>query len=122
MHKNKALVSLVFGLGFILIMGIVLLGYGLYQRASDPEFKFFKSSNDNPTQISSTVDISADLKSKLPVNVSIPLAKGSQINKIEVSGKNIVVHITNEAKRDLLLILDAETGTIMRQIRFDHPQ
>jgi len=122
MHKNKALVSLVFGLGIILIGGISLLAYGLIQRGNDPDFKFFKTDPEMPLETSSQHDKLVPAISKLPANISIPLAKGTWISAIETSGNKIIVHITNEAKRDQLLILDARTGAVISRIRFDHAQ
>jgi hypothetical protein len=118
MHKNKALVSLVFGLGIILFGGLVLLGYGLNQRADDPNFRFFKSNESRPAEFSKKPALPTGMKAKLPINISIPVAKGSRVSKVEASDGKIIVHITNKAKRDLILILDAETGAVLRRIRF----
>jgi hypothetical protein len=122
MHKNKALVSLVFGLGIILIGGISLLAYGLYQRGNDPDFKFFKTASEMSVKAGSQPVKLAPRIPKLPANISIPLAKGTWVSAIESSGSNIIVHITNEAKRDQLLILDVNTGAVLSRIRFDRPQ
>ena len=122
MHKNKALVSLVFGLGIILIGGLSLLAFGLYQRASDPDFKFFKTDKEMPVKTSGPSVKLAPTISKLPANISIPLTKGTWVSKIETAGDKIIVHITNEAKRVQLLILDARTGAVVSRIRFDHAQ
>ena len=119
MHKNKALVSLVFGLGIILIGGFGLLIFGLYQRASDPDFKFFSENSDKPAQISSAANPTPRLNTNLPVNISIPLPTGERIKEIEASGNRIIVHITNQAKQDQIMVLDAETGAVIRRLRFD---
>ena len=119
MHKNKALVSLVFGLGIILIGGFGLLIFGLYQRASDPDFKFFSENSDKPAQISPAANPTPRLNTNLPVNISIPLPKGERIKEIEASGNRIIVHITNQAKQDQIMVLDAETGAVIRRLRFD---
>tara|TARA_B100000315_G_C14560171_1_gene580113 strand:- start:1368 stop:1706 length:339 start_codon:yes stop_codon:yes gene_type:complete len=109
MQKNKALVSLVMGLSVILIGGFILLVYGLVQQSANPDFKLFKSSEAVP----------AELRAKLPANISIPLPPGSWVREIEASDGKIIVHVTTEAKRDRILILDAATGVIIRRIRFD---
>lgn len=119
MHKNKALVSLVLGLGIILVGGFVLLVYGLVQRANDPDFKLFVGEDTKPAETSKIPTVSAALKAKLPDNTAISLAKGSWISEIETTGNKIIVHIRNEAKRDLILVLDANSGAVLRRIRFD---
>ncbi|MDP7600484.1 MAG: DUF6476 family protein [Rhodospirillales bacterium] len=109
MQKNKALVLLVMGLSVILIGGFALLVYGLVQQASNPDFKFFKSSEAVP----------ADVKAKPPANISIPIPQGSKVGEIEVSEGKIIVHLTTETRQDRILILDAETGVVIRRIRLE---
>ncbi len=120
MQKNKALVSLVFGLGLIIMGGLVLLGYGLSQRAKDPNFSFFKSSDETPEKINEKISNKKSISTAdLPKNISIPLAKGARVSRVDVSDDKIVVHIIDEAKRDLILILDAHSGAVIRRIHFD---
>ena len=109
MHKNKALVSLVMGLSVILIGGFALLVYGLVQQANNPNFKFFKSSESVP----------ANIKANLPANISIPIPQGSRVSDLEVSEGKIIIHLTTAAKPDRILILDAETGAVIRRIQLD---
>ena len=120
MHKNKALVSLVLGLSIILVGGLGLLGYGLYKRASNPDFKFFTTNNEKPAKTSKLLGKASNSNGELPTNISIPLAKGEWVIKIALSDGNIIAHVTSVEKRDRFLIIDAKTGAIMRQIRFDH--
>ena len=120
MHKNKALVSLVLGLSIILVGGLGLLGYGLYKRASNPDFKFFTTNNEEPAKTSKLLGKDSNSNGELPTNISIRLAKGEWVIKIALSDGNIIAHVTSVEKRDRFLIIDAETGAIMRQIRFDH--
>ena len=42
MRKNKALISIVIILGLIIILGLGALIFGLYEKAKDPSFSFFK--------------------------------------------------------------------------------
>jgi len=109
MQKNKSLVSLVMGLSVILIGGFALLVYGLVQQASNPNFKFFKSSEAVP----------ANIKANLPANISIPIPQGSRVSELEVSEGKIIIHLTTQAKRDRILILDAKTGSVISRIRLD---
>jgi hypothetical protein len=120
MHKNKALVSLVLGLSIILVGGLGLLGYGLYKRVSNPDFKFFTTNNEKPAKTSKLLGKASNSNGELPTNISIRLAKGEWVIKIALSDGNIIAHVTSVEKRDRFLIIDAETGAIMRQIRFDH--
>ena len=98
MHNNKALVSLVFGLGLILIGGLCLLVYGFIQKADDPNFKFFKN---EPVQASVPASNSSVTQ---PQNVTIPLPSGSKIKEMAASGNKIILHITTKDEIDQILV------------------
>ena len=40
-----ALKSLVIGLGLLIVLGLLLVGYGFYRKSSDPEWKLMSSSS-----------------------------------------------------------------------------
>ncbi len=120
MQKNKALVSLVVGLGLMIIAGLIILVWGLYQKSADPNFKMFSESDDKPALVRSTPAVPPSPTEKpFPANVSIPLPQGYWIEEMEITSGRIIVHITNDTKRDRILILDADTGAVIRRIRFD---
>ncbi len=109
MQKNKALVLLVMGLSVILIGGFALLVYGLVQQASNPDFKLFKSSE----------AVTSKVKANLPVDISVSIPKGSKIGDLEVTEGKIIIRLTSEAKPDRILVLDADTGAVLRRIQLD---
>ena len=115
MQRNKALVSIVITLGFIIIGGLSILGYGLFKKANDPDFKFFKNSVQTRMKPSHS-------NTNFKNNISILLEKKEWVHGITTSENKIIVHITSENKQDRLLILNANNGTLIGQIKFKYPK
>ena len=118
MSKNKALVLIVFSLGLIIISGLMLLGYGLYQRALDPSFKLFNFKN-KPEIYDTQVLAKNQNKNKLiPQKIKIALSLNEWVRDVKTLQNRLVIHITTDLKKDRILILDADTGSIITSINF----
>ena len=118
MSKNKALVLIVFSLGLIIISGLMLLGYGLYQRALDPSFKLFNFKN-KPEIYDTQVLAKIQNKNKLiPQKIKIALSLTEWVRDVKTLQNGLVIHITTDLKKDRILILDANTGSIITSINF----
>ncbi|MEE2998605.1 MAG: hypothetical protein VX693_01665 [Pseudomonadota bacterium] len=115
MQRNKALVSIVITLGFIIIGGLAVLGYGLFKKANEPDFKFFKKSVQKP-------DKPLHSNTNFKKSISILLAKKERVHGIATSENKITIHITSENKQDRLLILNANNGALIGQIKFKYPK
>ena len=118
MQRNKALVSIVLLLGFVIIGGIALLGYGLFEKANNPDFKFFKNVIETPNNKIETHDRNSGFNTSFSKNISILLAKEEWVHEIMTSKNKIILHITNKSKNDRLLILDADNGSVISKINF----
>ena len=118
MQRNKALVSIVLLLGFVIIGGIALLGYGLFEKANNPDFKFFENVIETPNNKIKTHDRNSGLNTSFRKNISILLAKEEWVHEVVASKNKIILHITNKSKNDRLLILDADNGSIISKINF----
>jgi hypothetical protein len=121
MERNKTLVSIVIGLGIILIGGLAILGYGLFQRANNPEFKFFKSSAKTTPEVNKLPEKNSNLSTAESKKIHIPLNKGEWIQEMKTSKNKIIIRITNEAKNDRLLIIDPTNGSVIFSIYFGQP-
>lgn len=112
MHPNKALVTLVFAMGGIIVVGMAALGYGLYQKSTDPNFSLFKS---KPAAVPTASP-----------NVAIPLPPGARIADIQVTGNRIIVQVVEDkdgkALRSGIMIIDAETGEVIKRLTFGDSQ
>lgn len=118
MQRNKALVSIVLLLGFVIIGGIALLGYGLFEKANNPDFKFFKNVIETPNNKIKTHDKNSGFNTSFSKNISILLAKEEWLHEVVTSKNKIILHITNKSKNDRLLILDADNGSVISKINF----
>ena len=118
MQRNKALVSIVLLLGFVIIGGIALLVYGLFEKANNPDFKFFKNVIETPHNKIKSHDKNSGLNTSFRKNISILLAKEEWVHEIMTSKNKIIVHITSKSKNDRLLILDADNGSVISKINF----
>ena len=122
MHKNKALVSIVLILGFVIIAGLGILVFGLYKKANDPSFNFFKQTNKKKNITEKIPNNPVQENTKFKKNISIPLTKGEWISNVATSQNKIIIHITNNYKKDRLLILNATNGSIISHVKFKQSQ
>jgi hypothetical protein len=122
MQKNKALVSIVLVLGLVILIGLALLGYGIFKTANNPNFKFFKSAVEKPNNNKKAFNVGESLNPSIKKNILIKLAKEEWVHGVTTSMNKVLVHITNKNKEDRLLILNADNGSIIRQIKFQRRQ
>lgn len=111
MHSNKGIISVVIGLGILLMAGFAALGYGFFKRTSNPDFSFFER-NEIKTSVTQRNN------SPLPGSVKMLIPAGTNVKNIETTTTNIVVHLVDQQGRTSLLILDGATGAFIRRIEF----
>ena len=100
MIPNKALLSLVIGMGVVILAMLGAVGYGILQRSGDAG----RGSGVG------TVTAGPDL------TVAIP--PGSSIASVERSGELLLVHVVDEEDRSTVLFIDPTDGRIVRRIAF----
>ena len=122
MQNNKALISIVLFLGLIIISGLALLGFGIYKRATNQEFKLFNKTPAEAAKKSIISDGTVSIKTRPTKNIAIPLTKQEWIQQVTTSNNSIIVHINSKTKNVRLLILDANNGSIISEIKFEHHQ
>ncbi|MGB0749265.1 MAG: hypothetical protein ACPGO3_11005 [Magnetospiraceae bacterium] len=110
----RALKALVIGLGVMILAGVTILGYGMYQKASDPNFTFFKKSESQaPAQpapepplaiAASSMDIGfGDIDLKVP--------EGTRIAEAHIAGRYLVLRLTGAVERVALISLETGQAT-----------
>jgi hypothetical protein len=122
MHKNKALVSIVLILGCVILIGLALLGYGLFKTANNPNFKFFKSAIEKPHNSKKALSKNPGLSLSFKNNILIKLTQEEWVHEVTTSMNKVLIHIRTKDKQDRLLILDADNGSIIHQIKFQRRQ
>jgi hypothetical protein len=99
MNANKGLLALVIGMGVIVLLGVGVLAYGLMQRASNPNFSFFK-------------------ESAVAGNVQVALPDGATVQQISTVNNLLAVHVIDGQDRDSVLLIDPTDGHIVRRLDF----
>ena len=120
----NALKGLVAGLGILIVIGMTVIGYGLYRKSNDPGFKFFGSSDENVTSSTTAPSVVPSLPAKPAAPVQafgeamVGLPAGCSIDGVSGDGARIYLRIgpaTAECQR--VVVLNAATGAQIGVIR-----
>ena len=109
-HTNKALISLVAGMGVILLLGFGALIAGLIFRATAPDMVMAAGAKKNNA-------VGKNIKAVTPQSGKIILPAGHLVENIGLSGTQIIIHTSQEAGTGSVFVINGETGQIRR--RFD---
>ncbi len=109
----NALKGLVIGMAVLIVLGMGLLAYGLYHKATDPDFKLFDLSPE-------TSPASSGVLKPGPAfgDLELPLPEGCVISDLEADGNRLYVRtapsgpapIRNCAK---IFVIDPMGGTVL---------
>jgi len=120
----QALKVLVGGLGILIVIGVTVIGYGLYRKSTDPGFKFFSSGDTSESVTAPPARIPAAPSGQtipLPAfgEAMIGLPAGCTIDGVSGDGARIYLRIgpngTPECSR--VIVLNAATGAQIGVIR-----
>ena len=109
-HTNKALISLVAGMGVILLLGFGALIAGLIFRATAPDMVM-------PAGATKNNAVGKNIKAVTSQSGKIILPAGHLVENIGLSGTQIVIHTSQEAGTGSIFVINGETGQILQ--RFD---
>ena len=109
---NKALIVLVTGMGAIILMGLGALIIGIVMKTSNPD-----SSIVNRDETGSHFINSIDRASPETINISVP--KGFQIKNVTSNTTHTTLYIVNDKGQDEVLIINLQTGKILRRYKFE---
>lgn len=103
----QALKALVIGLGLLVVAGMAGLGYGLYLKASDPDFRFF--SGDGKVSPAAQEPF-ADVAIKLP--------KGCNIASIRPTpGARLFLLIGPDGPCQRVIVVDVKGGKVLGTVK-----
>ena len=109
-HTNKALISLVAGMGVILLLGFGALIAGLIFKATAPEMVM-------PAGAKKNNSVEKNIKAVTTQTGEIILPAGHMVENIGLSGTQIIIHTSQEAGTGSVFVINGETGQILQ--RFD---
>jgi hypothetical protein len=103
----QALKALVIGLGLLVVAGMTGLGYGLYLKASNPDFHFFSADGKgSPAAV------------KPFAGVALNLAEGCHIAKMQASGKDrLFLLIGPDGPCERVIVVDVKDGRILGAVK-----
>lgn len=97
--------GLVIGMGVLIVVGITILGYGLYRKANEPDFKFFK---DEAAPVRSVPKAGED-KTGFG-DLRLPVPPGTHIRSHGLHGARLLLHLEGDVES--LVIIDVDSGRI----------
>ena len=109
-HTNKALISLVAGMGVILLLGFGALIAGLIFKATAPDMVM-------PAGAKKNTAVGKNIKAVTPQSGKIVLPAGHLVENIGLSGTQIIIHTSQEAGAGSVFVINGENGQILQ--RFD---
>ena len=109
-HTNKALISLVAGMGVILLLGFGALIAGLIFNVTAPDVVMPAGTKKNNSG-------DKNIKAVTPQSGEIIHPAGHMVENIGLSGTQIIIHTSQEIGTGSVLVIDGETGQILQ--RFD---
>ena len=107
---NKALISLVAGMGVILLLGFGALIAGLIFKATAPEMVM-------PTGAEKNNAVKKNINAVISQSGRIILPTGHLVENIGFSDTQIVIHTSQKAGAGSVFVINGKTGQILQ--RFD---
>jgi hypothetical protein len=92
----KSLKALVIGMGLLIVIGIALLGYGLYRNVQHPA-----TAKAGPA--------GAGENANAYFAVDLPVAAGTHLEQMAVAGEKVILRFSG-AEGERILVLDPQTG------------
>ena len=103
----QALKALVIGMGVLIVLAVFLLGYGLYKRTVEPDWKLFGPQ-------SSSIEANSPL-SRFS-NVTLGLNSGCRITAVAPDGPRLYVSIGGIDGCDEIIVVAVHDGSILGRI------
>jgi len=120
-----AVKGIVIFMGLIIVTLMGLIVYGFYQKAQNPDFKFF--SNGEPKVVSSapqsgtTALASTSPPTGQPASfgeVSLDLAPSAQVVSAQASDNRLVLVIARDGQTaDLVAVIDINSGKVLGRVK-----
>jgi hypothetical protein len=101
----QALKILVAGMGALIVLGMIALGWGLYRKANDPDFKLF-ALTDTPAAESMT---HSNVRFG---DIVLPGTGGCHITDLKTAGRRLFVSTAGEDDCGRVFVLNPATGKV----------
>ena len=123
----KALKLLVAILGVMIVGLMTVLGYGLYRKASDPDFRFFDLGGGETTPAATTGAPPLLIATAAPIPATgsgfavrdLGLATGTDVRQIAAADGRLYIHVRLPSGLEQVLILNAADGRIIGTVNIN---
>lgn len=109
----QLLKSAVIGLGILILLGMTLLAYGLYQKARDPGWRLFSG----PAPAPAAYQAPAASDAKAFGTISLHLPDGCLITQVRPDGGRVYLTIGPPGPCNRIVIVDAVLGRVLGTIQ-----
>ena len=111
----QLLKSVVIGLGILILLGMTLLTYGLYQKARDPAWRLFSGPAPGEFQAPALTPAAADAKAFGTLGLHRP--DGCLITQVRPDGGRVYLSIGPPGPCNRLVIVDVVRGRVLGTIQ-----
>ena len=110
----QGLKALVIGMGVLIVVGMIILVYGLVQKASDPEFSFF-----GKAEKAETAAPVSDKTGPVPFgDISVRLPAGCRVEGMEPDGGTLYVLVGPEGSCTQVIAIELASGRVLGNVKF----
>ncbi len=114
--------SLVIVLGLLIVLGVLLLGYGFYKKATDPDWRLFGVDMPPVANVQALPNIQPQAKpaptpQKPFGTISLNLAEGCEITEIIPRRRYVYLMIGPTPECNRVILFDQEMGLVLGAIK-----
>ena len=120
----RALKALVAGMGVLIVLALCVLGYGLYKKSVDPNWKLFNMSGGGTASKSPQTPAPAmlapapaDAATAAFGTVPLGLADGCRIMDAQADGGRALLRIGPDAPCDAVIVVDTRDGRVLGRFK-----
>ncbi len=115
--------GLVIGMGVLIVIGMAVFAYGLYQKITDPEFTFFAAEPGDGAPASASASASAPPPAPAPAppgaafgTIAVPLPEGCVLARVIPEGDRLYLRIGPAGRCERVVVVDVATGSVLGTI------
>lgn len=108
----QGLKALVIGLGVLIVAGMIILVYGLVQKASDPDFSLFGKAENTEAPASDKI-VPAPFG-----DISVRLPAGCRVEGMEPDGGTLFIRVGPEGSCTQIIAIELASGRVLGNVKF----
>ncbi len=113
--------SLVVVLGILIVLGVVLLGFGFYKKTTDPDWKLFGTSKQEIAAATPAAPVGAPSQNIAQLlkpfgNISLDLPLECTITKVTPKRRLVFLEIGPTPECNRVVIIDLSAGSVLGSV------